>query len=119
MKRVKGNKLEERSFPHFSFSYHLFCICIPKPILTTGEATDYAVLCLNVPPKELVIKAVDINLDDITLVKLSIDTKSGFFNQFTNQRELSVTLKTKNGEEPTVRMDAYNGKCLEVTGPLN
>ncbi|MFZ7945981.1 hypothetical protein [Neobacillus sp. 19] len=89
-----------------------------KPRLTTDEATGYAILCLNVPPKKLGIKAVEIYFNDITLGKLSIDTKSGFFNQFTNQRELSVTLKTKNGEEPTVRMDAYNGKCLEVTDPL-
>lgn len=98
-------------------------ICIAyeyqKPILTTEEATDYAVLCLNVPPKELRIKAVDINFDDITLKKLSIDTKSGFFNQYANKRDLSITMKTKSGEEPTVKINAYNGKCLEVTGPLN
>jgi len=96
-----------------------FAYVYQKPILTTEEATDNAVLCLNVPPKALGIKAFDINFDDITLEKFSINTKSGFFNQFTNQRELSVTLKTKNGEESTIRMDAYNGKCLEVTGPLN
>ncbi|MDR7080676.1 hypothetical protein J2Y03_005767 [Neobacillus niacini] len=112
-----------------NFKKEVFCILVfliiwfayvyQKPIMTTEKATGYAVLCLNVPPKELGIKAVDINFDDIIMEKLSIDTKNGFFNQFTNQRELSVTLKTKNGEEPTVRMDAYNGKCLEVTGPLN
>jgi len=90
-----------------------------KPILTTGEATDYAVLCLNVPPKELGIKAIDINFDDITQKKLSIDIKSGFFSQYTNKRDLSITLKTKNGEEPTVKINAYNGNCLGVTGPLN
>ncbi|WP_312476169.1 hypothetical protein [Neobacillus sp.] len=95
-----------------------FAYAYQKPIMTTGKATDYAFLCLNFPPKELGIKAVDINFFDVKLEKLSIDTKSGFFNQFTNQRELRVTLKTKNGEEPTIRMDAYNGKCLEVTGPL-
>jgi len=90
-----------------------------KPILTTGEATGYAVLCLNVPPKELGIKAIDINFDDITQKELSIDKKSGFFSQYTNKRDLSITLKTKNGEEPTVKINAYNGKCLEVTGPFH
>ncbi|CAH2715928.1 hypothetical protein BACCIP111895_03112 [Neobacillus rhizosphaerae] len=90
-----------------------------KPILTTGEATDNALLCLAFPPERLGIKAVDIIYYDITLEKLSIDKKSGFFNKFTNQRELSVTLKTKNGEEPTVRINAYNGRCLEVTNPIN
>ncbi|WHY77325.1 hypothetical protein QNH20_25170 [Neobacillus sp. WH10] len=107
---------------------NVFCILVlliicftyeyQKPILTTGEAIDNAFLCLVFPPERLGIKAVDINYYDITLEKLSIDKKSGFFNKFTNQRELSVTLKTKNGEEPTVRIDAYNGKCLEVTDPL-
>lgn len=87
--------------------------------MTTEEATNYAVLCLNVPPKELGIKADEINFDDITLKQLSIDTKNGFFNQYTNKRDLSLTLKTKNGEEPTVKINAYNGKCLEVIGPLN
>lgn len=101
----------------------LFIICFAyayqKPIFTTGKATENAALCLQYPPKRLGIKAVDINWDDIKQEKFSIDKKSGFFNQITNQRELSVTLKTKNGEELTVKMDAYNGRCLEVTGPLN
>ncbi|AZU62516.1 hypothetical protein [Neobacillus mesonae] len=116
---LKATNLKKAVFKILAFFIICFAYVYQKPILTTGEATDYAVLCLNVPPKESGIKAVDINFADITLEKLSIDTKSGFFNQFTNQRELSVTLKTKNGEEPTIRMDAYNGKCLEVTSPLN
>lgn len=116
---LKSTNLKKEVFCILVFLIIWIAYVYQKPILTTDEATGYAVLCLNVPPKKLGIKAVDINFQDITLEKLSIDTKSGYFNQFTNQRELSVTLKTKNGEEPTVRMDAYNGKCLEVTGPLN
>ncbi len=87
-------------------------------MFTTEKATGYAGLCLENPPKRLGIKAVHLNWQDIKPEKFSIVTKSGFFNQITNQREFSVTLKTKNGEELTVRMDAYNGRCLEVTGPL-
>jgi hypothetical protein len=95
-----------------------FAYAYQTPMLTTGKATDYAALCLEIPPKRLGIKAVDLNWHDIKPEKFSIDTKSGFYNQITNQREFSVTLKTKNGEVLTVRMDAYNGRCLEVTGPL-
>lgn len=58
---------------------------------------------------------MDMNWPDIKPEKFSIDKKSGFFNQITNQRELNITLKTKNEEELTVRMDAYTGRCLEVT----
>ncbi|WP_409276181.1 hypothetical protein V1499_11365 [Neobacillus sp. SCS-31] len=96
-----------------------FAYAYQKPIMTTLEATNNAVLCLNNPPKELGIKADDITFDDITQVMFSIYAKSGFLNRITNQRELSVTLKTSNGKQPTIRMDAYNGKCLGVTGPLN
>ncbi|CEG27171.1 hypothetical protein [Bacillus sp. B-jedd] len=116
---LKTTNLKKSVFQISVFLLVCFAYVYQKPILTTEKAIDSAVLCLNVPPKELGIVAVDINFDDISLEKLSIDTKSGFFNQITNQRELSVILKTKDGKEPTIRMDAYSGKCLEVTGPLN
>lgn len=116
---LNDKSLKKTAFKIVVFLIICFAYVYQKPILTTGEAADSAVLCLNVPPKELGIEAVGVNFDEITLKKLSIDTKSGFFNQITNQRVLSVTLKNKIGEEPTIRMDAYNGKCLEVTGPLN
>ena len=86
--------------------------------MTTEKATNYAALCLYSPPERLGIKAVDINWDDIKAEKFSIDEKSGFYNQLTNQRELNITMKAKNGEELTVMMDAYNGNCLEVTAAL-
>ncbi|MBO0603116.1 hypothetical protein I2483_15720 [Sporosarcina sp. E16_3] len=116
---LKTTNLKKTVFKILVFVIICFAFEYQKPILTTGEAEGYAVLCLNVPPKELEIKAVNITFDDITLKKLSIDKKSGFFNQYTNKRDLSITLKTKNGEEPTVKINAYNGKCLGVTGPLN
>lgn len=87
--------------------------------MATEKATGYAALCLQNPPERLGIEAVDINWFDLKPEKFSIDKKNGFFYQITNQREFNVTLKTKNGEELTVRMDAYDGRCLEVTGPLN
>ncbi|MEK5389054.1 hypothetical protein NSQ59_01560 [Margalitia sp. FSL K6-0131] len=116
---LKGKNLKKEVFSILLLLIICFAYAYQKPILTAGKATDYAALCLQFPPKRLGIKAVDINWDDITPKKFSIDKKSGFLNQITNQRELSVTLKAKNGEELNVRMDAYNGRCLEVTGPLN
>jgi hypothetical protein len=107
---LKATNLKKAVFKILVFLFICFEYVYQKPILTTGEATDYEVFCLNVPPKELGIKAFDINIDDITLEKLSIDTKSGLFNHFSNQSELSLRLKTKNGEESTVRINAYNGK---------
>jgi hypothetical protein len=116
---LKATNLKKEVFYILVLLIICFAYAYQKPLLTTGKATDYAALCLQSPPKRLGIRAVDINWNDITPEKFSIEKKSGFFNQITNQRELSVTLKTKNGEELTVRIDAYNGRCLEVTGPLN
>ncbi|MGV3466090.1 MAG: hypothetical protein ACO1OT_12455 [Heyndrickxia sp.] len=116
---LKATNWKNAIFRILVFLIICFAYVYQKPILTTEEATDSAVLCLNNPPKELGIKAEEIYYDEISLKKLSIDTKSGFFNQITNQRELSVTLKAKNGEEINIKMGAYNGKCLEMTGTLN
>ncbi|WML45389.1 hypothetical protein [Neobacillus sp. PS3-40] len=116
---LKTINLKKAVFGIFILLIIYFSYFYQKPMLTTGEATDYAVQCLNNPPKELGIKSFNLNLDDITSGNLFIDTKSGFFNKLTNQRELSVTLKTKIGREQTVRINAYSGKCIEVTGPLN
>lgn len=95
----------------FAFEYQ-------KPVMTTGNATQKAIACVNNPPKNLAIEPINFTFDDLQTVHLSIDTKSGLFNQLTNHRELSVTLVFK-GAEPTVKINAYNGKCIEVTGPLN
>lgn len=90
-----------------------------KPVLTTEEATEDATICLLVPPKRLEIKPVEINWEDIAPVGFSIEEKSGFFNRIMNQREMRVTLKKKDGEEITVRIDAYDGRCLEVNSRIN
>ncbi|MEH7223247.1 hypothetical protein V7112_05470 [Bacillus sp. JJ1566] len=97
---------------YFAYEYQ-------KPIMTTEKATDYAALCLFVPPKRLGIESKEMNWPYIEAEKLSIDQKNGFFNQITNKREFNITLITKNGEELMVKLDAYSGDCLEVTGPLN
>lgn len=94
----------------------LIAIVKQKPIKTTEDAIGYALLCLNVAPKYLGIEAMDIDINDIQSFNLSINEKEGFFNQYTNQRDLSVSLLTKNEEEITVRINAYNGECLAVSG---
>lgn len=97
----------------FAFEYQ-------KPVMTTGKALNQAISCVNNPPKRLDIKPNNYTLKDLQNVIMRIDEKSGFFNQLTNQRELSVTLVFNNGgEKPTVKMNAYSGKCIGVTGPLS
>ncbi|PQD94686.1 hypothetical protein CYL18_13590 [Pradoshia eiseniae] len=116
---LKGKDLKKEVFGILPILIICFAYAYQEPILTTEKAISYAALCLYSPPERLGIKAVDINWDDIKAEKFSIEEKSGFYSQLTNRRELNITMKAKNGEELTVRMDAYNGSCLEVTGPLN
>lgn len=59
------------------------------------------------------------NSSDINLEETSIKIKSGFFNNLTNQRELEVTISFKDGQKQIVKMDAYSGKCLGITGLLS
>ncbi|WP_066303905.1 hypothetical protein [Bacillus sp. FJAT-29814] len=116
---LKATNWKKEAFRIFVVLVIGFAYEYQKPIMATEKATDYAALCLQNPPERLGIEAMDMNWPDIKPEKFSIDEKSGFFNQITNKRELNITLKTKNGEERTVKMDAYTGRCLEVTGPIN
>lgn len=90
-----------------------------KPIMTTGEATKHALTCLNNPPKKLGIKPFNRTINNIQTVQASLEPKSGFLSKLTNGREWRVTLIFKGSEEPTVTMNAYNGKCIGVSGPLS
>lgn len=90
-----------------------------KPVMTSVAITSNAMKCLNHPPKTLGIKPFNLTLSDIQSEHTSIEAKSGFLSNLTNQRELSVKMKFKGGVEPTVKMNAYSGKCIGVTGPLN
>ncbi|WP_214481950.1 hypothetical protein [Bacillus sp. SM2101] len=95
-----------------------FALEYQKPVMTTYDAIKQAIACVSNPPERLAIKPVNYALKDLETVQTSINVKSGFFNQLTNQRDLSITL-VFNGAEATVKMDAYSGKCIAVTGPLN
>ncbi|SDN90684.1 hypothetical protein [Bacillus sp. OK048] len=96
----------------------LFAYEYQKPIMTTVDATIQAIDCVNNPPSQLAIKPINYTLEDLQTVHTFIDAKSGYLNHVTNQREVSVTLVFKD-KEPTVKMDAYSGKCIWVSGPLN
>ena len=113
---LKGKKWKKEIFSILLILIIGFAFAYQEPILTTEKATGYAALCLYSPLERM---GIDMNWEDFEPEKVLLDKKSGFFSQLTNQREYRITMKVKNGEELTVRMDAYDGRCLEVTGPLN
>ncbi|RDI39124.1 hypothetical protein [Falsibacillus pallidus] len=98
----------------------LFAFEYQKPVMTSLEAEKKTIECIKHPPEEWQITPVDVSLDDLKSFYMIIKAKEGFFNQLTNQREMSVTadLKGKNPMTPMVQLDAYTGKCLRIIGPM-
>ncbi|PIC67629.1 hypothetical protein CSV71_10400 [Sporosarcina sp. P21c] len=97
----------------FSYSYQL-------PIMSTWEALDHAEKHLQNPPKEWGKSFSDYDWNDTPLenVAVSLNQKSGFWSNLTNRMNWEVTIKN-NGVEPTVVIDAYTGKLIDIFGPLN
>lgn len=86
--------------------------------MTTGKAVKQAIACVNNPPKRLSVNPINYTLNDLqTYHSFIIEAKSGFFHQLTNQREMTITLVFES-KEPTVTMNAYNGECIGISGPL-
>ncbi|MFD1927474.1 PepSY domain-containing protein [Sporosarcina siberiensis] len=97
----------------FSYSYQL-------PIMSTGEAIVSAEKHLQNPPKEWGKSFSDYDWNETPLenVVVSLNQKSDFWSNLTNRMNWEVTLKN-NGAEPTVVIDAYTGKLIDIYGPLN
>ncbi|MBB5181550.1 hypothetical protein HNQ44_003015 [Planomicrobium koreense] len=91
-----------------------------KPIMTTEEAIVQAYNHLNDPSQGVGIEEIEIELGDIPAnsINLKLHSKEGLLNEFFNMRQWVVTVKYQN-LRPTVVMDAYTGKLLEISGPLN
>jgi len=96
-----------------SYSYQL-------PIMSTSEAIDSAEKHLQNPPKEWekTLSGLDGNDAQLENVSLSLTPKSNFWSKLTNRMNWEVTIKNSDSE-PTVVIDAYTGKLIEIYGPLN
>lgn len=88
--------------------------------MITWEAIDSAEKHLQNPPKEWGKTFSDLDWNDTSLenVSLSLTPKSNFWSKLTNRMNWEVTIKN-NGLEPTVVIDAYTGKLIDIYGPLN
>ena len=90
------------------------------PIMSTSEATIKAVGHLQTPPEELKVSIPYVELRDIPPenINVHLEKKNGFFNKLTNRQQWEITIKYQ-GIEPTVVMDAYSGKYIDIYGPVN
>ena len=90
------------------------------PIISTDEATIKAVEHLQTPPEEFKVSIPYVELRDIPAENISVHLKkrNGFFNELTNRQQWEITINYQ-GIEPTIVMDAYTGKYIDMYGPLN
>jgi len=86
--------------------------------MRTWEAVISAEKHLQNPPQEFSKSIPRINLEDIPVENIStvLNQKSGSWNQLTNRMQWEVTIKY-SGIQPTVVMDAYTGKFIDIYGP--
>lgn len=88
--------------------------------MSTGEATIKAVEHLKTPPEEFKVSIPYVELKDIPPENISVHLKprNGLLNKLANRQQWEVTINYQ-GIEPTVVMDAYTGKYIDMYGPLN
>ena len=98
----------------------IFLYQYQSPIMSTGEAIFSAEKHLQSPPKEWEKSISYVNLKELPIENVSafLNQKNGFWNKLTNKKQWEVTVKY-NGIEPTVVIDAYTGKFIDLYGPLN
>ena len=97
----------------------LFLYLYQAPVMSTGEAIIKAEVHLKNPPEEWKeISNVDLKENPPDKISTSLNQKDGIWNRITNRKQWEVTIKF-SGAEPTVIMDAYTGKIIDIYGPLN
>lgn len=98
----------------------IFLYSYQSPIMSTGEAIASAEKHLQNPPKEWEKSFSSFDWNEIPLenISASLNQKNDFWSNLTNRMTWEVTIKN-NGQEPTVVIDAYTGKFIDIYGPLN
>lgn len=86
----------------------------------TGEATIKAVEHLQNPPEESKVSIPYVELKDIPPESINghLKQRDGLLNKVMNRQQWEITINYQ-GIEPTVVMDAYNGKYIDMYGSLN
>ena len=97
----------------------LFLYLYQAPVMSTDEAIIKAEGHLKNPPEEWKeISNVDFKENPPDEISTSLNQKDGLWNRITNRNQWEVTIKF-SGAEPTVIMDAYTGKIIDIYGSLN
>ncbi|MFN7252388.1 MAG: hypothetical protein ACK4M9_16645 [Anaerobacillus sp.] len=91
-----------------------------KPIMNSGEAMISAVDCINNPPDKMGIFADNIEIETIPNENIYtyLSQQDGFYNKLMNKQKWEINLKYGD-KAPTVVINAYSGKCINVYGPVN
>jgi hypothetical protein len=98
----------------------LFVYLYQAPVMSSAEAIIKAQNHLNNLPKEWGESLSCVDLKEIPPedIRTSLNQRDGLWNRLTNKKQWEVTINF-NGTEPTVIMNAYTGKFIDIYGPLN
>lgn len=98
----------------------IFLYSYQKPIISFEEAIAGAEKYLQNQEEEKSksLEKLDWNNTPSENISVSLNQKYGFWNEITNNVNWEVAIKYK-GHEPTVIINAYTGKLIEIHGPLN
>ncbi len=90
------------------------------PILDTKDAVLKAEMYLNNPPQQTYTAQLNVNVMELTAeqIKTQLHHQTGMLNRMFNRKEWVIMLQFDN-RNPTVVIDAHNGKLIQIIGATN
>ncbi len=90
------------------------------PILDTKDAVLKAEMYLNNPPQQTYTAQLNVNVMELTAdqINTQLHHQTGMLNRMLNRKEWVIMLQFDN-RNPTVVIDAHNGKLIQIIGATN
>lgn len=90
------------------------------PILNTKDAVLKAEMYLKNPLKQSYTAQLNVNVMELTAdqINTQLHHQTGMLNRMLNRKEWVIMLQFDN-RNPTVVIDAHNGKLIQIIGATN
>ncbi|MFJ5791205.1 hypothetical protein ACIQXW_01515 [Lysinibacillus sp. NPDC097162] len=87
------------------------------PMLDTKDAVLKAEMYLNNPPQHTYTAQMNVNVKELTTEQINtqLHNQTGMLNRMFNRKEWVIMLQFDN-RNPTVVIDAHNGKLIQIIG---
>lgn len=87
-------------------------------MLDTKDAVLKAEMYLNNPPEHTYLTPINVMELEGEQIHTQLHNQTGMFNQLFNRMQWEVTFQFVY-QGPTVIIDAYNGKLIQIIGAMN